>query len=333
MDSKIASCLFGMAFGDALGAETEFLDMQTILRQYPKGGPHAPTGIPARVTDDTQMGLAVGAALIDAPRPYQAKSLSIHLQKYFIDWYKDPENDRAPGRTCLTSIEKIMTGLTWQEATNISSKGCGANMRVQSVGLLPLDTKTRAAIAQFQAAITHAHPTALVAADLTAWIIADLKAGTEINNLAQRLRDYAQSQREIYHQDWLGEIWQRAIIFPSAQAYIAHGWDEMLAVLDKLDLALRSIDRYSDPCLATGAGWIAEEAFATAFYCFMMYPDDPSAVIRRAAASSGDSDSIACIAGAFVGVYNELKDWPSEWMKRIEYREELEKLASNLSAM
>jgi len=46
-------------------------------------------------------------------------------------------------------------------------------MRVAPVGLLPsgkdgVDEATRAAIAQFQAAITHGHATALGASDLTA---------------------------------------------------------------------------------------------------------------------------------------------------------------------
>lgn len=332
-DSKIASCLFGMAFGDALGAETEFLDMHSILQKYPQGGPHAPTGIPALVTDDTQMALAVGEALLETTPPYTAEKLAETLKKHFIAWYNDPENTRAPGLTCMESIEHLIEGQDWQEGSNISSKGCGANMRVQAVGLLPVDTETRAAIAQFQAAMTHAHPTALVSAELTAWVIADLKAGGDISGLPKRLRDYALSQRGVYHQDWLGEIWKRAYIFPRAEDYIRHGWEEMLGILDKLDYALRSIDRYTDPCEIIGAGWVAEQAFGTALYCFLIYSDDPAAVIRRAAASSGDSDSIAAIAGAFAGVYNDLGAWPEDWINRIEYRERIEKLVEGLSAL
>jgi ADP-ribosylglycohydrolase len=307
--------------------------MQTILQKYPQGGPHAPTGIPAQVTDDTQMALAVGEALLETKSPYTAENLAEALQKHFIKWYHDPQNNRAPGITCIDSIERLLLGTEWQQASNISSKGCGANMRVQPVGLLPVDTETRAAIAQLQAAITHAHPTALVAAELTAWLIADLKAGSELSTLPERLHDYAVSQRETYHHDWLGEIWKRAYIFTTAESYISHGWDEMLGILDKLDRAVRNIDRYSDPCSIMGAGWVAEQAFGTAVYCFLMYPDDPPAVIRRAAASSGDSDTIACIAGAFAGVYNNLSDWPSDWIKRIEYRERIERLVEGLTGL
>jgi ADP-ribosylglycohydrolase len=62
------------------------------------------------------------------------------------------------------------------------SKGCGANMRVAPVGLLlasepDMTATTRAALAQFQAAMTHSHPTALAAADLTAMTISYLASG------------------------------------------------------------------------------------------------------------------------------------------------------------
>lgn len=88
-------------------------------------------------------------------------------------------------------------------------------------------------------------------------------------------------------------------------------------MLDRLESALRSPDAEADPCLATGAGWIAEEAFATGLYCFLLLPDDPQAVVRRAAYSSGDSDSIAALAGAFAGARHGLEAWPREWVRDI----------------
>ncbi|WP_407647192.1 ADP-ribosylglycohydrolase family protein [Actinacidiphila soli] len=74
---------------------------------------------------------------------------------------------------------------------------------------------------------------------------------------------------------------------------------------------------------ATGAGWIAEEAMATGLLCFLLFPDEPVTAIRRAACTSGDSDSIACLAGVFAGAHLGIGAWPEEWAERIEYREEL----------
>lgn len=332
MDSQhIAGCLIGMALGDALGAETEFMNIQEILRRFPPDGPQEPPGNPARVTDDTQMALAVGEALAAAPRPYSPKSLGEHLRRTFVDWYHDPQNNRAPGRTCMNACKKLSRNVVWIEASNIGSKGCGANMRVMPVALLDIDSATRAKIAQFQAAFTHGHPTGLAASDLTAFVIADLGDGGDPQTLPERAREYAQSQREVYHQDWLGDLWERAHTPRTAQEYIAGGWDECLGVLDRLNAALLKGDKETDPCLQTGAGWIAEEAFATALLCFLLFPDDPVMAIRRGAVTSGDSDSIACIAGAFAGAHHGINAWPADWVERIEYRDRLMALSDALN--
>jgi ADP-ribosylglycohydrolase len=329
---RASGCLFGLAFGDALGAPTEFLNVDTILARFPPDGPPQPDGDPARVTDDTQMALAVGEALMQASRPYTPDGLERRLRQTFVAWLRSPENNRAPGMTCLRACEGLEQGLPWQQATVASSKGCGANMRVAPVGLLPsgrngIPESTRAAIAQFQAAMTHGHPTALAAADLTAQAIAALVAGCAPPQLPDHLRAYAQGQRTTYDADWLGSLWQRAGV-SSPEEFIARGWDECLEVLGRLERALQQADRASDPCLATGEGWIAEEALATGLLCFLLYPDDPQAAIRRAAVTSGDSDSIACLAGAFAGAYHGFAVWPKEWVKRIEYVGRLAMLGS-----
>lgn len=330
-DKRVKGCLFGLALGDALGAETEFLNYEGIRSRFPPNGPQEPPGNPARVTDDTQMAIAVGEALIASGRPFTPKKLGVDLQKYFTDWYNDPENNRAPGNTCLASVERLIDGEIWQDATDISSKGCGANMRVQPVGLLNVDEKTRSALAQFQAGITHGHPSALASSDLTAFVIADLHQGSDPYHLPKRMRDYAQAQRHVYHEEWLGDLWERARIMPTPEDFIAHGWDEVLGVLDRLDDALLMMNKYDDPCLLTGAGWIAEEALATALFCFLMFPADSANVMRRASFTSGDSDSIACIAGAFAGVYNGFDALPDDWVNRIEYFDRLNYIADNLN--
>ena len=333
MQKKIEGCLFGMALGDALGAKTEFLDYEAIQRKYGQDGIQDVPGNPAKVTDDTQMALAVGYALIEAPRPYQVDTLEPLLRQYFIDWCNSPENNRAPGLTCLGSVRRLMKEDNWIQATNMGSKGCGANMRVQAVGLLPEDDKTRAGIAQFQSALTHAHPTALASADITAWVIHELAHGADIQTLVERCKVYARAQRHTYRANWLGELYQRNHMAMNGEEFIERGWDEALAVLAKVETALENPDYQADPCIATGAGWIAEEAFATALYCFLLYPDNSVEAIRRGANSSGDSDSIACITGAFAGAYHGIDAWQPGWLERIEYKAELQSLADNLLAL
>ncbi|MFH8774660.1 ADP-ribosylglycohydrolase family protein [Streptomyces sp. NPDC017958] len=317
--------LIGLALGDALGFPTEFNDVPSILA---KCGPWREMQLPKRafVSDDTQMTLAFGRALRTAmDRGVLApKRLERPLREEFVDWYQSPDNNRAPGRTCLTACALLKEeGRPWQEASQIGSKGCGANMRVAPVGLAPgLSDEQRAGAAQLQSALTHGHPTALAASDLTARAVHLLARGTDPAGLVGQLRSYARDNRSRYHHTWLGDLWTRSQD-PSPEHFIARGWDECLEILGRVQEAVRTASPETDPCLATGAGWIAEEAFATGLLCFLLFPDEPLTALRRAACSSGDSDSIACLTGAFAGAWRGADAWPTEWADRVEYRGDL----------
>ena len=247
--------LVGLALGDALGFPTEFNDVPSILA---KCGPwremELPT--PAYVTDDTQMTLALGRGLRTAMDRglLGPKRMERPVREEFVDWYQSPENNRAPGRTCLVACEKLKReGLPWQDASQIHSKGCGANMRVAPVGLISgLSDEQRAGAAQLQAALTHGHPTALAASDLTAHAVRLLARAPSRRTgrpaalvrvrephalpraLARRPVDAARTRRPTH--------------------FISRGWDECLEVLERLHAALRAPDRAGDPWRPRGQG-------------------------------------------------------------------------------
>ncbi|MEV3889404.1 ADP-ribosylglycohydrolase family protein [Streptomyces griseoincarnatus] len=317
--------LTGLALGDALGFPTEFKDVPSILAAYgdwrslelPK---------PAVVTDDTQMTLALGRGLRTAMDrgTLGPKRLERPVRGEFVEWWRSPENNRAPGNTCLRACHLLSRDeRPWQDASQIHSKGCGANMRVAPLGLAPgLTDEQRAGAAQLQSALTHGHPTALAASDLTAHAVRLLAEGAEPTGLIGLLRSYAYENRTRYHAFWLGDLWTRAGD-ASPEQFIARGWDECLEILVRLQEAVRTASPETDPCRATGEGWIAEEALATGLLCFLLFVDEPVTALRRAACTSGDSDSIACLAGAFAGAHLGADAWPADWADRIEYRDEL----------
>lgn len=330
MKRAATGSLIGLALGDALGFPTEFNDVPSILA---KCGPWREMELPrpAIVTDDTQMTLALGRALkaASARGLCGPERFAFLARREYVAWYHDPENNRAPGNTCLRACELLDDpDRAWRDASQLHSKGCGANMRVAPLGLMPwLTDEMRAGAAQTQSALTHGHPTALAASDLTAYAVKLLAEGTEPMGLVGLLRSYAIENRTNYRHDWLGDLWTRSQD-PTPEHFIARGWDDCLAVLERLGAALRDANPETDPCLATGAGWIAEEALATGLLCFLMFPDEPLTALRRAACTSGDSDSIACLAGAFAGAHLGADAWPAEWAERIEYRGELLELGA-----
>ncbi|MYZ35007.1 MULTISPECIES: ADP-ribosylglycohydrolase family protein [unclassified Streptomyces] len=321
--------LIGLALGDALGFPTEFNDVPSILATC---GPWREMSLPrpAIVTDDTQMTLAFARGIRTAMDRGVLGPLRLErpVREEFVDWYHSPDNNRAPGRTCMTACRLLDSDRPWQQASRIDSKGCGANMRVAPIGLVPgLSDEQRAGAAQLQSALTHGHPTALAASDLTARAVYLLAQGGEPLGLVGQLRSYAYENRERYHHRWLGDLWTRSHD-PAPESFMARGWDECLAALERVQLALRTPSPETDPCLATGDGWTAEEALATALLCFLLFPADPVTALRRAACTRGDSDSIACLTGAFAGAHLGAGAWPKEWAERIEYRSDLMSLGA-----
>ncbi|WP_030790795.1 ADP-ribosylglycohydrolase family protein [Streptomyces sp. NRRL S-920] len=325
MKRAASGSLLGLALGDALGFPTEFDDVPSILA---KSGPWRGMGLPdpALITDDTQMTLALSRALQAATARglCDPERFALLARREFVTWNVSPDNDRAPGNTCIQACELLADEeRAWRDASQLHSKGCGANMRVAPLGLVPgIDDEVRAGAAQTQSALTHGHPTALAASDLTAHAVRLLARGAEPMGLVGLLRSYALENRTRYRQAWLGDLWSRSRA-SSPERFISHGWDECLAALERLEAELRKANPETDPCLATGAGWIAEEALATGLLCFLMFVDEPVTALRRAACTSGDSDSIACLAGAFAGAHLGADAWPGDWVERIEHRDEL----------
>ncbi|ADV66533.1 ADP-ribosylglycohydrolase family protein [Deinococcus maricopensis] len=327
---QVRGVLYGSAYGDALAAPVEFeRDVHRIRAQY---ADTLDLPAEARVTDDTQMMLAVARALLHAPT-LTPSALEPHLRAEFIAWRHDPQNNRAPGITCLTACSHLERGGPWQAATVPGSKGCGANMRVQSVALLNADPDTRAGIAMLQAALTHGHPTALAASDLTQHALYTTLHGTAPRDLPDALLQYATERRHHYPHAWLGDLWTHTHD-PSPDAYITRGWAECERVLTHLRAAApRPLSPHLDPCDLTGEGWIAEEALATAALCYASANGDPHDTLTRARATRGDSDSIACIAGALLGAHHGHAAFPPDWADRIEYRDELTTLSDQYAAL
>lgn len=340
---------FGLAYGDSMGKEVEFASYRSIVKRF---GGLVPATLARRgqVTDDTQMMLAVGEALAAVRtatdkrarrtgyhRPLRLADVEAPLVNRFINWLDSPDNNRAPGGTCLSACRALSRGYPWWEAASKTAKGCGANMRVTPVGLCHwLSEVERSAIAQLQAALTHAHPTALIAADVTqqaVWLLLD---GCAPADLLGELLAYTESRRWVWHREWLGELWAWTYQDDDALQYLNRGCDEVRRSLLDVRAALELADADSlvlattDVCQLTGEGWVAEQALAGGLLAFLANASDPTYALRVAATSNGDSDSIAAIAGALAGAHLG-EAFPREWRKKIEYRGRLEAMATALS--
>ncbi|MBI2300795.1 MAG: ADP-ribosylglycohydrolase family protein [Armatimonadetes bacterium] len=269
-------CMLGLAIGDALGGPTEFHSAAQIHQRWgPAGitdleGYHSfPAGT---FTDDTQMSLAVAQALLDAPGD-GLDAVMAAMAARFVEWYDSPDNNRAPGNTCLAACARLKSGADWRHSGVARSKGCGAPMRAAPIGLRYHAQPDRLLeVARASSLITHGHPCALAGAAAVALAV----------SLALDKREPAE-------------------ILDTLLECCAPLSDEFVRHLARVPRALEH--EPDDAFRVLGDAWVAEEAVACALYCFLRTPGDYRATVLCGANANGDSDSIACIAGAISGAW------------------------------
>lgn len=292
--SRIRAAVYGLAFGDAWGYVTEFDSYASIMRTQP-----APPR-PLVVSDDTQMSLYTleammqlrGEDLSDLPDDPQLQArVRDAFAAQYLRFYDDPDNDRAPGHTCMTALGNLNGDPTVTPVAGNDSKGCGTIMRAPWLGLLPYPAPVLASLSVLQSQVTHGHPLSWVSAAACTLLVRELAAlsqpleGLELVDLADKCVKEAGSiallAEHHSHVDF-----QRAGI-----QKIRDQWE--LFITDE-----------GDPCQFFGEGWVAEETFTTALAAFARNPRDPLTVIRDLVYTHGDSDSLAAVGGAFAGALN-----------------------------
>lgn len=301
MSAKQAEAiLFGVALGDALGFPVEFSSLAEIKETYGPGGITEPPD-PALFSDDTQMTIALTNGLLDvgldAPLDDQMQSVS----RAFIAWKNSPENNRAPGLTCMNAVTRLESGLPWNQSGIVSSKGCGSAMRVSTIGYLYQQDEARLReIAHQSGLITHGHPAAVAASIAAAYAVKLALDGVTVSEYLPRIMTFTEGISDEFEQ---------------ALRRVAHvgAWGNEEQALEHI-----------------GRGWMGDEAVALALYCIIRNPDDYVACVRRAANTIGDSDSVACIAGGIMGARLGLDAIPLAWINRCERAGELQDIAQRM---
>ncbi|MDD2915860.1 MAG: ADP-ribosyl-[dinitrogen reductase] hydrolase [Gallionella sp.] len=156
LHDRALGAYLGLAVGDALGATVEFMLPREIKYQYGThrdiiGGGWLKLKA-GRVTDDTEMSLALGRALL-ASDSWNANAVA----DSFVAWLKTRPVDI--GNTCRRGIQRYMVNGSLFGAVSEGDAGNGAVMRVLPVILATLNDDAMFRLqALEQARITHNHP-------------------------------------------------------------------------------------------------------------------------------------------------------------------------------
>lgn len=125
----------GLAVGDALGATVEFMTRREIAAQYGVHSKMIGGGWlhlkPGQVTDDTEMSLAIGRALLDAGG-WDLRRIALRM----AEWLKGGPVDC--GATCRRGLRRFIIEGSLEGPPNDSDAGNGACMRNLPVALVSL---------------------------------------------------------------------------------------------------------------------------------------------------------------------------------------------------
>ncbi|OKL46137.1 hypothetical protein BSR29_07730 [Boudabousia liubingyangii] len=316
----VTGCIYGLALGDAWGRITEFVKYEDITPDMLILPPFL------QVTDDTQMSLYALAATRELlnehpdwvqslPDTRSANQIRCFYADQFLGYFHDPDNtfDRAPGRTVIGALrawdllrkapnrENLpeLTGL--EGAQGSGSKGCGTIMRSPWMGLLNIDEGALVTLAILQSQTTHDHPYADWAAAAAALLVRRIMAAHG-----------GAPQGDLFTQEWWSEAGYEAGVdaLELGRPYYLDFTPELEAELLKFLAAganeiqdPQAYDRYlnNDISQALGQGWIAEECYRTAWVAAGLYGGNPEQALRVLVNTTGDSDSLAAVGGAFVG--------------------------------
>lgn len=280
--------LYGMGVGDALAAPVEFTSLASIRSRYGRQGIQDLPACNARYTDDTQMALYLARALVDAGEQ-DTEGVMQAVTRQFVSWADDPTTfSRAPGGTCLSGVRALRAGRHWTKS-GVYSRGCGSAMRVPPVGYLyQHDPQRLREVASATGIATHSDPAADAATVGMAYLVKLALDGEPPATWPARVLEFAGDISPIFNRAI--ERVQECIDWPNEDRALEH----------------------------LGRGWVGDEAVALALYCVMRYPDDYPAAVRRAANTEGDSDSIACLAGALSAARLGVEAIPKDWRERLE---------------
>lgn len=332
---KIYGSLIGGAAGDALGYPMEFMSYASIVHKYGASGitryePDRESG-KALISDDTQMTLFTALGLLNAKKcglPYSSSICRAYAEWYYTQIGKHskrfddcwisrlPELNvaRAPGCTCISSMESIIDG----REPNNSSKGCGGIMRTAPVALFGavdnhMTIENAIKLAADAAEITHQHPLGWLPSALEAYIIYRLMENE--NPTADDLIAYTAEGYGV-----LGEL------YPEQTMHIV----SLRQLTDKALSLVNSPASDVENIGAIGEGWTGDEALAIAIYCAVKYFNDFEKAMIAAVNHKGDSDSTGAVTGNLLGAAIGYDAIPQHFKDNLELHDVILQVADNI---
>ena len=273
---------------------------------------------------------AIGEALLDAPPHVDEEKFMEALKTRFLEWHKSPlgGNHRAPGGTCVEAVRKMRAKVDWRDAGAIArGKGNGSAMRSGVVGAMYWAYPEYAfRIGCLTSVPTHNNLEAILSAGMVSFLVAASISGVEFFqtvgdglNLCSWFMD---SQGNPSVPMWPVDLplnndddgqspWKTVASFGAALAY---GISKM---------GIKDFTKFNGDAF-TAVPAVSEAIFYNSR--FSKYID----VVLHAVNFGDDADTIGAISGTIAGSRFGVTGMPVKWVKDVEERLYLSKLADRI---
>ena len=292
LQDKFRGCLLGAMIGDVAGAVVEAESPGYIAKSYRSVGEilatdsveefAGPAWRVGRFTDDTQMMLCVAQWMVEDEPPRAEKLLA-----RFADAY-EPWRRYGPGTAGILRMYSANRE-QWRELSTAmfphGSHGNGSATRVAPVGLAyHRDLKKLSELAIESSRPTHSHPLA-----------------------------YQGAATRVAPADFLGRMRSGLRQFDD----LLQDTSKFATALDAIESGLARDASCLEMSNVLGTGISAWEAVPMALYCFLRHADSFERVIHEAVFIGGDTDTIACMAGAIAGAFHGADAIPKGWLAAV----------------
>ncbi|AKB53599.1 ADP-ribosylglycohydrolase [Methanosarcina sp. A14] len=297
IEKKLRGYLYGTACADALGRPVEHLTLEQIKQKYGDKGilelsPESPW------TDDTQLMLVLARGLFRGAE-LELPKLMDKIAKELVLWLDEP--DLGAGATTKNAALSLKEGIHWSNS-GLNSKTCGSLMRVGILGFVfRNDPEKLIKAASISGRITHTHPAADAASVAGAYAVKLALDWVKPRKMFEPLLEITQG---------ISPEFTQALENSYKTAYSDIGDEEGLKKL--------------------GQGWYADETFALAYFCILRYPNDFKKAVQTAVNITGDSDSVASVAGGILGARLGIEAIPISWIEALKENEKIEEIVEPL---
>ncbi|MEA4882587.1 MAG: ADP-ribosylglycohydrolase family protein [Clostridia bacterium] len=300
-ESRYLGSLLGLAVGDAIGAQVEFMPPGSfpVVTDMVGGGPHGLA--PGQFTDDTSMALCLAASLVEIRRFDPVDQLRRYLEWLRKGYMSCTGRAFDVGNTTMAALRRFeRTGEAYCGTDDPGAAGNGSIMRLAPVPLFfAADPAKAVEMSGLSSRTTHGARNAVDACRYLGALIAGAVAGADKDKILSS-----------HFQPSLG-IWEGAPLASAIDA-IAHG----------------SFKRPANP---RGTGYVVDslEAALWAFFHGESFEDG----LLKAVNLGDDADTTAAVYGQLAGAYYGVEAIPSKWLRVIAMRSTIENLASGLHEM